>query len=252
MNKEENRSSLSCPRWTPGNREKSTVWAWQSRPAVPPPTFRNSPETMPSHKRRLVNGAREAMKKTHEPEQMERVSIHIGECLASKGPAVIETLLGSCVAVCLMDPVERIGGMNHILLPGEACIGRCDAVSRYAVNAMELLINEIMTLGGDRNRLKAKVFGGAHVIPCIPEANGVGVRNSDFVLQFLKLEGIPVLSRDLGGKDTRRIYFRTDTGEVLLKRIPFRKRQSIGLMELKLQERISSKIENTGDITLFT
>ena len=71
--------------------------------------------------------------------------------------------------------------MNHILLPGEACIGRCDAVSRYAVNAMELLINKIMTLGGNKNCLKAKVFGGANVIPCISEANGVGSRNADFV-----------------------------------------------------------------------
>jgi chemotaxis protein CheD len=183
---------------------------------------------------------------------MDRVSIHIGEYLASREGVIIETLLGSCVAVCLIDPVERIGGMNHILLAGEACAGRCDAVSRYAVNAMELLINDIMVLGGKRNRLKAKVFGGAHIIQCISRANGPGRINAKFVLRFLELEGIPVLSRDVGGQDARRIYFRTDTGEVLLKRIRFAKKQSIGARELTLRKRIRSEVEKAGDITLFT
>jgi chemotaxis protein CheD len=187
---------------------------------------------------------------TDETAGMQKISIHVGEYHASRTGAVVETLLGSCVAVCLIDPVERIGGMNHILLPGEARIGCCDAVSRYAVNAMELLINKIMALGGRRNRLQAKVFGGAHVIPCISEENGVGRKNVDFVLQFLELEGLPVVSRDLGGKDTRRIYFRTDTGEVLLRRIPFVNRPAINVLEQKLQ-RIKSKVEKTGDITLF-
>ena len=182
---------------------------------------------------------------------MEQVSIHVGEYHASRRAAIIETLLGSCVAVCLIDTVEGIGGMNHILLPGEACIGSCDAVSRYAVNAMELLINKIMSLGGERKRLAAKVFGGANVIPCISDANGMGKRNAEFVLQFLELESIPVLSADLGGKDTRRIYFRTDTGEVLLKRIPFVKREaSLDILRGKLR-RIESSVEETGDITIF-
>ena len=180
------------------------------------------------------------------------VSIHIGEYHASREAAVINTLLGSCVAVCLIDPVERIGGMNHILLPGEACIGSCDDVSRYAVNAMELLINKIMALGGKRHLLKAKVFGGAHVVQCISKENGVGRKNADFVLQFLELEGFSILSWDLGGPDARRIYFRTDTGEVLLKRIPFAKQHSVGVKELKLRERLRSEVEKAGDITMFT
>ncbi|MDR3568217.1 MAG: chemotaxis protein CheD [Syntrophobacteraceae bacterium] len=183
-------------------------------------------------------------------EEIKTVSIHVGEYHACRGAAIIETLLGSCVAVCLIDPVEKIGGMNHILLPGEATIGRCDAVSRYAVNAMELLINKIMALGGDRNRLQAKIFGGAHVIPSISLENGVGRKNSNFVLQFLELERIPILSRDLGGKDTRRIYFRSDTGEVLLKRIPFMKRPPMDIQEQKLK-RIRDKVEKTGDVTIF-
>ncbi|MGC9196594.1 MAG: chemotaxis protein CheD [Syntrophobacteraceae bacterium] len=181
---------------------------------------------------------------------MERISIHIGEYHASTRSVIIETLLGSCVAVCLIDPIQRIGGMNHILLPGKASIDSCDAVSRYAVNAMELLINKIMALGGNRKLLKAKVFGGAHVIPCISRANDMGRINAKFVLKFLDMEGISVLSQDLGGQEARRIYFRTDTGEVLLKRIL--KRHSVGARELITQERLRSKVDETGDITLFT
>ena len=178
----------------------------------------------------MPNRPRKPREKIVMHSEMDRISIHVGDCHACGRGAIIETLLGSCVAVCLIDPVEKIGGMNHILLPGEACIGRCDAVSRYAVNAMELLINKMMSLGASRNRLKAKVFGGAHVIPCISEENGVGKRNAGFVLQFLQVESIPILSRDVGGRNTRRIYFRTDTGEVFLKRISFNKQQSVGIL----------------------
>jgi chemotaxis protein CheD len=115
---------------------------------------------------------------------------------------------------------------------------------------MELLINKIMDLGGNRKLLKAKVFGGSHIIPCISRANNMGRINARFVLKFLDLEGIPVLSQDLGGQEARRIYFRTDTGEVLLKRIL--KKYSVGARELITHKRLRSKVEETGDITLFT
>ncbi|MGC8492873.1 MAG: chemotaxis protein CheD [Syntrophobacteraceae bacterium] len=184
--------------------------------------------------------------------EVKHVSIHIGEYHASKKPAVIGTLLGSCIAVCLIDPVESIGGMNHILLPGKAGIGCYDDVSRYAVNSMELLINNIMRLGGKRNLLQAKVFGGANVVPCISEENGMGRKNAEFVLQFLELEGIPVLSHDLGGVNARRIYFRTDTGEVLLRRIPSARQQAVRAGELEMQERLRKEVDKAGEITLFT
>ncbi|MDM8535516.1 chemotaxis protein CheD, partial [Desulfobacterales bacterium HSG17] len=92
------------------------------------------------------------------------VDIHIGEFHASGQPTVISTLLGSCVAVCLYDPIKQIGGMNHILMPGRADMKRFDMSARYGINAMELLINRIMNLGGKRRNLVAKIFGGAKTI----------------------------------------------------------------------------------------
>jgi hypothetical protein len=71
--------------------------------------------------------------------------IYIGEVVASATPLLLQTLLGSCVAVCLRDPVVGIGGMNHILVPGR-CDGN-DRQSRWGVHAMELLINAIMNQG---------------------------------------------------------------------------------------------------------
>src|SRR5580658_1868975 len=89
-------------------------------------------------------------------------SIHIGEIFASREPAVVRTVLGSCIAVCLRDPVAGVGGMNHFLLPYG---GHNELASaRYGIHAMELLINDCMKVGADRAKLEAKVFGGGHVL----------------------------------------------------------------------------------------
>jgi chemotaxis protein CheD len=180
------------------------------------------------------------------------VGIHIGELFAGKGPIVIQTTLGSCVAVCLYDREARVGGMNHIFLPGRADLKQFDNVARYGINAMELLINRVTTLGAMRRRLVAKVFGGAHVLPAITPENGVGSRNAEFVLEFLKIEDIPLISQDLGGSDARRIFFHTDTGAVFLKRIPSSLSPEIGLAERKLLDAARKKAAEAGDVTLFS
>lgn len=120
----------------------------------------------------------------------------------SKSEEMITTVLGSCVSACLWDPVAGVGGMNHILLPGRVWEeGNSRGVS---VNEMELLINAILKLGGDKTRLQAKLFGGARMISNFSD---VGVRNGEFVLSFLKTEGIPCKGHSLGGEQARKIQF---------------------------------------------
>ena len=136
---------------------------------------------------------------------------------ASRDPHVIHTLLGSCVAVCLHDPLRRVGGMNHILMPGKADMARYDSAARYGVNAMELLINRMMVMGADRRRMLAKVFGGGHVLPAITRENGMGRRNVEFVFAFLADEKIPVAAKKVGGTQAQKIYFHTDSGDVFVK-----------------------------------
>lgn len=179
------------------------------------------------------------------------IRIHIGEYHASRNPVVIYTLLGSCVSACLYDPVSRVGGMNHILMPGQADMKHFDASARYGVNAMELLINRIMNLGGKRSRLVAKIFGGARTITTIPEEHGMGKKNIEFIMEFMKNESIRILSQDIGGGQLRKLYFYTHTGEVFLKR--GRPLQLTGLVSLerKAQDRINRDIEKPGAITLF-
>lgn len=150
---------------------------------------------------------------------MKKINIHIGEYYSSSEPAIITTILGPCVAVCLNDTLKKIGGMNHILLPGQNS-GKSDpGDARYAINAIELLINQMMKLGADRYRLKAKIFGGAQIFPFMKMEKAIGLTNIETVINFLKIENIPILNYNFGGHDPRKIYFYTETGDVLLQRI---------------------------------
>jgi chemotaxis protein CheD len=180
-----------------------------------------------------------------------KVRIHIGEYHASDIPTVIETTLGSCIAVCLLDGNNRIGGMNHILMPGEADMRRFDTCARYGVNAMELLINRIMALGGERRRLVAKVFGGAHLLQSISKQNGMGQKNIAFVFEFLEMEDIRVIAQEVGGHASRVIHFHTDTGLVLLKRNYSAHYEGIAAEEISQYHRIRKEAQKTGEISFF-
>ncbi len=114
----------------------------------------------------------------------------------------ITTILGSCVATCLFDPVARLGGMNHFLLP--QCTGTSIQAASFGVNAMELLINSLIKEGAQRLRLKAKVFGGARMISGLSD---IGRQNGIFVLDFLKREEIECVGQSLGGTQARRVEF---------------------------------------------
>ena len=177
--------------------------------------------------------------------------IHIGGLHASRRPTVVQTTVGSCVAVCLYDPGERVGGMNHILLPGRADLKHFDSAARYGINAMELLINKIMRLGGKRDQLIAKVFGGGHILPSISKENGVGRKNTEFIMEFLQAEAIRVIAHDLGGHESRRIYFHTDTGDVFLKRIFSKYQPNIALEEKRVMRKIRKEAEKPTNVTLF-
>lgn len=147
-----------------------------------------------------------------------QIVIGIGGYYASRSPTVIKTLLGSCVAVCLWDRRRKIGGMNHILLPGEADLRHFNTPARFGVNAMELLINKILSLGGRKASLVAKVFGGANILHWAGKPPATGKKIVAFVRSFLELEEIPIVAENTGGTDTRTIFFHTDTGSVFLRR----------------------------------
>lgn len=179
------------------------------------------------------------------------INISIGEFYVSREPSVIYTLLGSCVAACLFDPKNRIGGMNHILMPGRATMDKYDTPARFGVNAMELLINALMKLGAERSQIVGKVFGGASVIPGIAKGNAIGHKNVRFAIEFMEQERIKLINSDLGGIHTRKIFFDTANGDVFLKRSRSIKSSQMAAEEQKKLIQIHNKMKAPTDITIF-
>ena len=136
------------------------------------------------------------------------IQITQGELHVTNNPGhVLTTLLGSCVSACIRDPIAQVGGMNHFLLPNADTSGR--RATDYGVNAMELLINAILKMGGGRDRLEAKLFGGANVVQV---SSAIGWQNAAFAERYLADEGIRLVGGDLRGTYARKIQFWPVTG----------------------------------------
>ena len=140
--------------------------------------------------------------------KLSAVFIAQGEyAVGDRSDLVVSTILGSCVAVCLHDASRGVGGMNHILLPDSGG-GHLGALS-FGASDMERLINALIKRGAARDRLDAKVFGGAAVVAGLSD---IGARNVAFVRSFLAAEGIRTLSENVGGDRPRQIRFWPHTG----------------------------------------
>ena len=143
------------------------------------------------------------------------VKVLPGEFFVHDEDLLIMTTLGSCIACCLWDRERRIGGMNHFMLPDGG--GAADG-GRYGSFAMELLINEMMKRGASRLAMEAKVFGGGAVISGMNSIN-VGERNTSFVMDYLKTERIPVVSKDVLNVYPRKVCFFPASGKAMVKRL---------------------------------
>lgn len=143
-----------------------------------------------------------------------RIVITQGNFAVSQDPIIeMSTLLGSCVSCCLWDSTTRTGGMNHMFLTRKKLEeGSCDL---GGIHAMELVIQNMIDLGAKRQRLVAKVFGGAQMVQGLSK---VGSINIEFTLRFLAAEGIACLGQSVGGETARQILFSPSTG-VALQRI---------------------------------
>lgn len=122
---------------------------------------------------------------------------------------VLTTVLGSCVAACVFDPIAKVGGMNHILLPGEAKISADVQSNMYGSNLMELLLNDLYKKGAVKRRMEVKLFGGAMLAENSLDA---GRRNVEFILNYTRTEGLNVVTENLGGSLGRRVEFHPSTG----------------------------------------
>jgi chemotaxis protein CheD len=141
------------------------------------------------------------------------VKILPGEYFVHDEDMLIMTTLGSCIAACIYDRNAKVGGMNHFMLPD----GAGDS-GRYGSYAMELLINEMMKRGANRMTMEAKVFGGGQVVSGMTTMN-VGERNTNFVMDYLKTERIPIVSKDVLDVYPRKVCFLPGSGKAMVKRL---------------------------------
>jgi len=170
--------------------------------------------------------------------RFKHVTLEPGELYVSREPVTISTLLGSCVAACLYDPVHKVVGMNHFMLSSKRYSRdlpnfQSDA-GRYGIHAMELLINEMMRIGAERKRLSAKIFGGATILQRTGTVGNffcVGEVNCRFIKEFLTEERIPIQAQELGGEKGRVIHFTNGDYAVYLRKIERSSSERIALRD---------------------
>lgn len=175
------------------------------------------------------------------------VKILPGEYFVHDEDILVMTTLGSCIAACLWDRHARIGGMNHFMLPEG---GDGNASGRYGSYAMELLINELMKRGASRGSLEAKVFGGGAVIAGMNTIN-VGERNTNFVMEYLRTERIPVLSKDVMDIYPRKVCFLPASGKAMVKRLAPSNPEAIVAQERAAAQKVVPPASGAGSVDLF-
>ena len=173
------------------------------------------------------------------------VKVLPGEFFVSDEDMLIVTTLGSCIAACLWDRERRIGGMNHFMLPEGS-----DGSGRYGSYAMELLINQLLKRGASRSTLEAKVFGGGAVIANMTSIN-VGERNTQFVLDYLRAERIPVVSKDVLDTCARKVCMLPASGKALVKRLAPTNPAALAAQERAAAEKAAPQAAGGGSVDLF-
>lgn len=143
--------------------------------------------------------------------------LYPGTIFAESGPCVITTVLGSCISICLWDPVLRIGGMNHYLLPFWNGDGL--QTPKYGNIAIRALMDRMLENGCRKMNLLAKVFGGANTIGSSSGILNIGERNISLAEKTLLEEKITVVSNDTGGTSGRKVMFVTESGEVFVRKM---------------------------------
>ena len=146
------------------------------------------------------------------------VYLHSGKLVIAAQPTQITTILGSCVAVCVWDPVTRVGGMNHFMLSIDA--GAQTATPRYAKYATATLLVDVTLEGANLARLEAKIFGGACMMAAFRgTGQDLGTQNVEAARRILASAGVPIVAEDVGGEHGRKLIFNTGNGVALVKKV---------------------------------
>ena len=149
--------------------------------------------------------------------------LYPADIFADKTPSIVTTVLGSCVSVCLHDPVLEHGSINHFILP--RWNGTDLVTMKYGNLSTIRILEELLTFGSKIENVTAKVYGGAEVLRGMSTNFHIGSRNAQIAFDILDEFRIPVLFSDVKGNRGRKINFNTLTGEVEMEYIRYRESQ---------------------------
>lgn len=183
---------------------------------------------------------------------MDRKTIYIGGYYVSRTPTVVKTVLGSCIATCLYEKQLKVGAMNHFMLPSVRDVDDYNN-TRYGIFAMEVIINEIIKLGGKRKNMQAKIFGGGHVLDNMSSNSTINVseKNIKFAKVFLQNEGIPIVKEDVGGLFPRKVFYFLTEDRVLMKTLDKKSKEFSAKQELAYEKKLAEKKSAESELTLF-
>jgi chemotaxis protein CheD len=152
----------------------------------------------------------------------DKIKVGMADLNVCPSPGILTTLgLGSCVGIVLYDPLKKVGGLAHIMLPDSTQIKNNSNVAKFADTGINKLIDDMIKLGANKNRLVAKLAGGAQMFS-FKSSNDlmrIGDRNVIACQNILNMLRIKVLSTDTGENYGRTIEFYTETGDLLIKTI---------------------------------
>lgn len=151
---------------------------------------------------------------------MNRVIINVAEGRVSNDPSdVLATYsLGSCIGVCLYDPVAHVGGLLHYQLPSSMMDARRAEQNpmMFADTGMNILLRKMSMLGGDKKRMQVKVAGGA-AMDSGPKGFDIGKRNYLAIKKILWQNGMFLDAEDIGGSSPRNVYMNITNGTVTVR-----------------------------------
>lgn len=152
---------------------------------------------------------------------MANITVGISDAKISTAPdAVMVThALGSCIGVSIYDPVRKIGGLLHFQLPQAKGYVNSDSSSpfKYADTGFDVLLNELQSLGVNKNNVEVKLAGGAQKSIAGNDSFNIGKRNYSAIRQVLWKRGMFIKEQDIGGSMPRTIYFNLDDGTITIK-----------------------------------
>lgn len=153
---------------------------------------------------------------------MNRIKVGMADYKVAVAPDILMTIgLGSCVGITLYDPVLKIGGMAHIMLPCSTNYSNNFNKAKFADTAIEILLKELIEMGAVTRRLVSKIAGGARMfeIRSTDERMKIGERNVEAATKVLESKGIPIVAKDVGGTYGRTIELNLEDGSLLVKTI---------------------------------